>query len=330
MLIFFFYTTTIKKAWFPVLQVKCICIQLLRGLEYLHHNFIIHRSVSDSILKWQLLNVRLLMLQQSYKSLTGRRVKKKGDVKLYVCTESKTGRHVESSCGSWLILHSNLFRDLKVSNLLMTDKGCVKIGKSFPLPQSNHSYGLHSQLSNSIISALLFTLNTNSGLWTLTDSHSKFLHQLSNSKFSKTLPTRYQLVDIVNELIKIQEKTFISRYIICSMHPECLCCVCDFHSPVPPPLILLSSADFGLARMYGIPQKPMTPRVVTLWWVSADTLSSVYKESAEKKLFLFIYLSFYNLNMYQFTFTPWCLNIFTNVLKMCKCFHDDAKLRRDC
>lgn len=43
-------------------QVKCIMIQVLRGLRYLHHNFIVHR-------------------------------------------------------------------DLKVSNLLMTDKGCVKIGK---------------------------------------------------------------------------------------------------------------------------------------------------------------------------------------------------------
>lgn len=76
----------------------------------------------------------------------------------------KTERHVESSCGSWLILHSNLIRDLKVSNLLMTDKGCVKIGKSFSLPQPNHCFGSHSQLSNSIISAPPFTLNTDSGL----------------------------------------------------------------------------------------------------------------------------------------------------------------------
>uniref|UniRef100_A0A8B9J5K7 Cyclin-dependent kinase 10 n=1 Tax=Astyanax mexicanus TaxID=7994 RepID=A0A8B9J5K7_ASTMX len=46
---------------FSEAQVKCIVLQLLKGLEYLHHNFILHR-------------------------------------------------------------------DLKVSNLLMTDKGCVKIG----------------------------------------------------------------------------------------------------------------------------------------------------------------------------------------------------------
>lgn len=45
-------------------QVKCIMIQVLKGLEYLHKRYIIHR-------------------------------------------------------------------DLKVSNLLMTDKGCVKIGKFF-------------------------------------------------------------------------------------------------------------------------------------------------------------------------------------------------------
>lgn len=43
--------------WFPPFQVKCICMQLLRGLEYLHHNFIIHRSVSDINLNWQVLNV---------------------------------------------------------------------------------------------------------------------------------------------------------------------------------------------------------------------------------------------------------------------------------
>uniref|UniRef100_A0A8D0D6T4 Cyclin dependent kinase 10 n=1 Tax=Sander lucioperca TaxID=283035 RepID=A0A8D0D6T4_SANLU len=76
---------------FSEAQVKCIILQLLRGLEYLHHNFIIHR-------------------------------------------------------------------DLKVSNLLMTDNGCVKI------------------------------------------------------------------------------------------------------------------ADFGLARMYGIPQQPMTPRVVTLWYRAPELL----------------------------------------------------------
>lgn len=30
-------------------------------------------------------------------------------------------------------------------------------------------------------------------------------------------------------------------------------------------IILILSADFGLARKYGLPQKPMTPTVVTLW-----------------------------------------------------------------
>lgn len=49
------------QAPFTESQVKCIMLQVLRGLRYLHHNFVVHR-------------------------------------------------------------------DLKVSNLLMTDKGCVKIG----------------------------------------------------------------------------------------------------------------------------------------------------------------------------------------------------------
>lgn len=31
------------------MQVKCIVLQLLRGLEYLHHNFIIHRSVTGAV-----------------------------------------------------------------------------------------------------------------------------------------------------------------------------------------------------------------------------------------------------------------------------------------
>lgn len=37
--------------------------------------------------------------------------------------------------GGWIIILSDLIiRDLKVSNLLMTDKGCVKIGESPPPP----------------------------------------------------------------------------------------------------------------------------------------------------------------------------------------------------
>lgn len=52
------------QAPFTESQVKCIMLQVLRGLRYLHHNFVVHR-------------------------------------------------------------------DLKVSNLLMTDKGCVKIGIYF-------------------------------------------------------------------------------------------------------------------------------------------------------------------------------------------------------
>ncbi|XP_077423653.1 cyclin-dependent kinase 10 isoform X3 [Vanacampus margaritifer] len=31
-------------------------------------------------------------------------------------------------------------------------------------------------------------------------------------------------------------------------------------------------ADFGLARMYGVPQQPMTPRVVTLWYRAPELL----------------------------------------------------------
>ena len=31
-------------------------------------------------------------------------------------------------------------------------------------------------------------------------------------------------------------------------------------------------ADFGLARLYGLPLKPMTPKVVTLWYRSPELL----------------------------------------------------------
>lgn len=40
-----------------LVQVKCIVLQLLRGLEYLHHNFIVHRSVPDVTAHSSLSNV---------------------------------------------------------------------------------------------------------------------------------------------------------------------------------------------------------------------------------------------------------------------------------
>lgn len=98
------------QAPFSESQVKCIMLQVLRGLRYLHYNFIVHR-------------------------------------------------------------------DLKVSNLLMTDKGCVKIGIF-------HKY------------SQLFAIN--------------------------------------------KTKCFL--------------------------------ADFGLARWFGIPLRPMTPRVVTLWYRAPELL----------------------------------------------------------
>jgi len=29
--------------------------------------------------------------------------------------------------------------------------------------------------------------------------------------------------------------------------------------------VCVCAADFGLAKMYGVPLRPMTPKVVTLW-----------------------------------------------------------------
>lgn len=99
------------QAPFTESQVKCIMLQVLRGLRYLHHNFVVHR-------------------------------------------------------------------DLKVSNLLMTDKGCVKIGE----------YTTH-----------YFIINNNH-------------------------------------------------------------------------LLMHFLADFGLARWFGVPLRPMTPHVVTLWYRAPELL----------------------------------------------------------
>ena len=34
--------------------------------------------------------------------------------------------------------------------------------------------------------------------------------------------------------------------------------------------MVIITADFGLARRYGLPMKAMTPKVVTLWYVFTD------------------------------------------------------------
>ncbi|XP_054631245.1 cyclin-dependent kinase 10 isoform X2 [Dunckerocampus dactyliophorus] len=119
---------------FTEAQVKCIILQLLRGLGYLHHNFIIHSDYDPRSPAANGENRVAGMLEP---------------------VPADFGREAGYTLDWWL---ANGSLDLKVSNLLMTDKGCVKI------------------------------------------------------------------------------------------------------------------ADFGLARMYGIPQQPMTPRVVTLWYRAPELL----------------------------------------------------------
>ncbi|KAK4814436.1 hypothetical protein QYF61_018534 [Mycteria americana] len=118
---------------FSEAQVKCIILQVLKGLQYLHENYIIHR-------------------------------------------------------------------DLKVSNLLMTDKGCVKIGEppktagpapAVPVPEA--------------------------------------LPPLRDTVGARSLPASSSRLSSV-------------------------------------------AADFGLARTYGMPPKPMTPKVVTLWYRAPELL----------------------------------------------------------
>lgn len=37
-------------------------------------------------------------------------------------------------------------------------------------------------------------------------------------------------------------------------------------------MLFPSTADFGLARWFGIPARPMTPRVVTIWYRAPELL----------------------------------------------------------
>lgn len=90
-----------------------------------------------------------------------------------------------------------LHRDLKVSNLLMTDKGCVKIGEP-----------LAAVMCLAIRLLLQMCLQ---------------LSLYSTSRQSMEL------------------SSFLSW------------------------ILFFLAADFGLARTYGMPPQPMTPKVVTLW-----------------------------------------------------------------
>lgn len=76
-------------------------------------------------------------------------------------------------------------------------------------------------------------------------------------------------------------------------------------------------ADFGLARWFGLPLKPMTPKVVTLWYRAPELLLQAKTQTTSvdmwaagcilgKKLkFLIICLYYYFLLIYNISITQW-------------------------
>ena len=72
----------------------------------------------------------------------------------------------------------------------------------------------------------------------------------------------------------------------------------------------VSAADFGLAKMYGVPLRPMTPKVVTLWLVHvADTYTLFCHTAASAGL------------LYLLVFLYFCPSVTRDILRRDKC-HD--------
>ncbi|XP_055001019.1 cyclin-dependent kinase 10 isoform X2 [Sorex araneus] len=110
-------------------QVKCIALQVLRGLQYLHRNFIIHRWRARRGAPTQLAEPCLCGCWAAVVAAVLRLPGKRS----HRARAGWAGWHrppqAEPGLGGWCTLGAPLLslpRDLKVSNLLMTDKGCVK------------------------------------------------------------------------------------------------------------------------------------------------------------------------------------------------------------